>query len=163
MKTNEHTALPAPPLPWAFTDCCPVSGVDSVNFLSVAQLCLLWVSVGSFVYCGEVLGARITFNASSERSSHNGDSGCRLPAIHKGVQRRSLGNASCPRSGANSTEGAMNRTAQRTRLCSQSNPQTRAWWPELLGPGVRSPTVLEVSGLLVDPSTSARPKEAGLG
>lgn len=62
------------PLPWAFTDCCPVSGVDSVDFLSVAQLCLLWVSVGSFVYCGEVLGTRITFNASSERSGHNGDS-----------------------------------------------------------------------------------------
>lgn len=78
-------------------------------------------------------------------------------------QRRSLGNASCPRSGANSTEGAMNRTAQRTRLCSQANPQAQAWWPELLGPGVRSPTVLEVSGLLVDPSTFTRPKEAGLG
>lgn len=45
-------------------------------------------------------------------------------------QRRSLGNASCPRSGANSTDGAMNRTAQRTRLCSQANPQARAWWPE---------------------------------
>lgn len=49
------------------------------------------------------------------------------------------------------------------RLCSQANPQAQAWWPELLGPGFRSPSVLEVSGLLVDPSTSTRPKEAGLG
>lgn len=61
------------PPPCAFTDCRPVSGVDSANFLGVAQLCLFWVSVGSFVYCGEVLGARITFNASSERSGHNGN------------------------------------------------------------------------------------------
>lgn len=78
-------------------------------------------------------------------------------------QRRGLGNASCSHSGANGTDGAMNRTAQRMRLCSQANTQAQAWWPELLGPGVRSPSVLEVSGLLVDPSTSTMPKEAGLG
>lgn len=129
--------LPHPP-PCAFTDCRPVSGVDSANFLSVAQLCLLWVSVGSFVYCGEVLGARITFNASSERSGHNGDfESVSFPAIHEGVHRGEAWEMPpAPIQGANGTDGAMNRTAQRMRLCSQANTQAQAWWPELLGPGV---------------------------
>ena len=53
-------------------------------------------------------------------------------------QRKGLGNASCSCSGVNGTDGAMNRTAQRMRLCSQANPQAQAWWPELLGPAVRA-------------------------